>query len=311
MQLTIGIDISKDRLDAYRRSDGQHIQVTNDKTGHKALIRWIGKGDLPLVVFEATGAYHRRLEATLAASGIPFAKVNPRQARRFAEATGRLAKTDRVDAVMLARMGAVLELEGQDAPSETLFELRELLATRRALIKDRTAARTRLCAATLPLVKRQLAARIRQVETQLAQIDAALAGKVAQDKAMSRKLAILVSIPGVGETTALSMLIDMPELGTLEGKQAASLAGLAPISRQSGTWQGRERIQGGRPLLRRAIYMPALVATRFNADLKAKYEQLIRAGKPAKVALTAVMRKLVVMANALLRDGREWSQTRP
>jgi transposase len=311
MQLTIGIDISKDRLDAYRRSDGQHVQVTNDKAGHKALIRWIGKGDLALVVFEATGAYHRPLEALLATSGIPFAKVNPRQARRFAEATGRLAKTDRVDAVMLARMGAVLELKGQSAPSENLFELRELLATRRALIKDRTAARTRLCTATVPLVKRQLAARIRQVEMQLAQIDAAMASKVAQDEAMSRKLAILVSIPGVGETTALSMLIDMPELGTLEGKQAASLAGLAPISRQSGKWQGRERIQGGRPLLRRAIYMPALVATRFNASLKAKYEQLTRAGKPAKVALTAVMRKLVVMANALLRDGREWSEIRP
>ena len=311
MQLTIGIDISKDRLDAYRRSDGQHIQVTNDKAGHKALIRWIGTGDLPLVVFEATGAYHRPLEATLAARGIPFAKVNPRQARRFAEATGRLAKTDRVDAVMLARMGAVLELEGQDAPSQNQFELRELLATRRALIKDRTAARTRLCAATLPLVKRQLAARIKQIGTQLAQIDAAMASKVTQDEAMSRKLAILVSIPGVGKTTALSMLIEMPELGALEGKQAASLAGLAPMSRQSGKWQGRERIQGGRPLLRRAIYMPALVATRFNAGLKAKYEQLTRAGKPAKVALTAVMRKLVVMANALLRDGREWSEIRP
>lgn len=311
MQLTIGIDISKDRLDAYRRSDGQHIQVTNDKAGHKALIRWIGTGDLPLIVFEATGAYHRPLEATLAARGIPFAKVNPRQARRFAEATGRLAKTDRVDAVMLARMGAVLELEGQDAPSQNQFELRELLATRRALIKDRTAAKTRLCAATLPLVKRQLTARIKQIGTQLAQIDAAMASKVAQDEAMSRKLAILVSIPGVGDTTALSMLIEMPELGTLEGKQAASLAGLAPISKQSGKWQGRERIQGGRPLLRRAIYMPALVATRFNAELKAKYVQLTRAGKPAKVALTAVMRKLVVLANALLRDGREWSETRP
>ncbi len=215
MQLTIGIDISKDRLDAYRRSDGQHTQVTNDKAGHKALIRWIGTGDLPLIVFEATGAYHRPLEATLAARGIPFAKVNPRQARRFAEATGRLAKTDRVDAVMLARMGAVLELEGQDAPSQNQFELRELMATRRALIKDRTAARTRLCAATLPLVKRQLTARIKQIGTQLAQIDAAMASKVTQDEAMSRKLAILVSIPGVGETTALSMLIEMPELGTL------------------------------------------------------------------------------------------------
>jgi transposase len=311
MKLTIGIDISKDRLDAYRLSDRQHIQVTNDRAGHQALIRWIGTGHLPLVVFEATGSYHRQLEAVLAASGIPFAKVNPRQARRFAEATGRLAKTDRIDAAMLARMGAVLELEGHKAPSKNLHELSDLMAARRGLIKDRTAASTRLSTATVPLVKRQLTARLKQIETQLAQIDAAMADKVAQDEAMSHKLAILVSIPGIGETTALSMLIEMPELGTLEGKQAASLAGLAPISRQSGNWQGRERIQGGRPLLRRAIYMPALVATRFNADLKAKYKHLIRAGKPAKVAITAVMRKLVVMANALLRDGRKWSETRP
>jgi transposase len=117
--------------------------------------------------------------------------------------------------------------------------------------------------------------------------------------------------PDAVETTALSMLIEMPELGTLEGKQAASLAGLAPISRQSGKWQGRERIQGGQPVLRRAIYMPALVATRFNPDLKAKYDQLLRAGKPAKLAITAMMRKLVVIANALLRDDRKWSEVRP
>lgn len=311
MQLTIGIDVSKDRLDAYRLSDRQRIQVTNDKAGHKALIGWIGKADLLLVVFEATGAYHRQLEAALGASGIPLAKVNPRQARRFAEATGRLAKTDRVDAAMLARMGAVLELEGRTPLNMNLHDLRELLAARRALIKDRTAARTRLSSVTLPLIKRQLNARIKQIGTQLQKIDAAMANTVAQDEAMSHKLAILTSIPGIAETTALSMLIEMPELGTLEGKQAASLAGLAPISRQSGKWQGRERIQGGRAFLRRAIYMPALVAARYNPDLKAKYEQLIRAGKPAKLAITAVMRKLVVMANALLRDGRKWSESRP
>jgi transposase len=151
----------------------------------------------------------------------------------------------------------------------------------------------------------------KQTEAQLAQIDAAMADTVAQDEAMSQKLAILVSIPGIAETTALSMLIEMPELGTLDGKQAASLAGLAPISRQSGKWQGRERIQGGRAVLRRAIYMPALVAARFNPDLKAKYDQLIRAGKPAKLAIAAAMRKLVVRANALLRDDRKWSEPHP
>ena len=256
MQLTIGIDISKHRLDAYRLSDRRHIQVANDRAGLQALLKWIGGGELPLVVFEATGAYHRRLEAALSTSGIPFARVNPRQSRRFAEATGRLAKTDRVDATMLARMGAVLELEGRDAPHESLYDFKELMAARRALIKDRAAARTRLCAATVPLVKRQLAARIKQIEMQLTQIDAAIASRVAEDEATSRKLAILVSIPGIGEATALSMLVEMPELGRLEGKQAASLAGLAPVSRQAGTWQGRER-SPGRPAASPALNLHA------------------------------------------------------
>ncbi len=134
---------------------------------------------------------------------------------------------------------------------------------------------------------------------------------VAPDAPMSERMAILQSIPGVGRVTAITMLIDMPELGKLDGKQVASLAGLAPISQQSGKWQGKERIQGGRATLRRALYMPALVAVRFNPDLKAKYDQLVQAGKQKKVALTAIMRKLLVMANALLRDGRQWTEIRP
>lgn len=311
MQLTIGIDVSKNTLDAYRLSDRQHIQVTNDRTGQAALIRWIGKSDIPLIIFEATGAYHRLLEAALVAREVRFIKVNPRQARRFGEATGRLAKTDRGDAAMLAKMGAVLQLEAREPRSETLHCLRELIAARRALIRDRAAAKTRLQTTTQQLLKRQLLSRLKQIQTQVQQIEAAIAGRIAEDDALSGKLDILVSIPGIAEATAWAMLIEMPELGTLDGKQAASLAGLAPMSRQSGKWQGRERIQGGRAFLRRAIYMPALVAVRFNPDLRRKYDQLITAGKPAKLALTAIMRKLIVMANALLRDGRTWSAIRP
>jgi transposase len=311
MRQTTGIDVSKDTLDAYRLSDGEHSQVRNDKLGLRTLIRWLGKDHGPLVVFEATGAYHRQMETALAARAIPFVKVNPRQARRFAEATGRLAKTDRVDAVMLAKMGAVLELEAQKPKSENLHELKELMTARRALIKDQTAARTRLATATQSLIKRQINARLLQIMEQVQQIDSAMTNKLAHDEGMSQQLAILVSIPGIATTTALAMLIEMPELGTLDGKQAASLAGLAPISRQSGKWQGKEHIRGGRPLLRRAIYMPALVAVRFNPVFKAKYDQLIQAGKPAKVALTAIMRKLIVMANALLRDRRKWVEISP
>ena len=208
MQITIGVDISKDTLDAYRSSDDQHIQVTNDKAGLKALLRWIAAGGASLVVFEATGAYHRRLEASLAANDMGFAKVNPRQARRFAEATGRLAKTDRVDATMLAKMGAVLQLESQKPTSGILQQLRELMIARRALIKDKVAAKTRLQTTTQTLLKNQINARLRQIAIQLQQVDKAIAKRISQDEALSHKLAILISIPGIAETTAFSMLIE-------------------------------------------------------------------------------------------------------
>lgn len=310
MQQTIGIDIAKDTLDAYRQSDGQRLQVRNDRDGHRALLRWIGRSAELLVVFEATGVYHRDLELTLGARGLPFAKVNPRQARRFAQATGRLAKTDRVDAAMLARMGAVLALAPQAPRQQSFYDLRELLAARRALIKDRTAAKIRRSTARLALIRRQLDARLKRVDDDLERIDAELAALANMDAGLAERLAILRSIPGVGDVTAIALIVDMPELGELEGKQAASLAGLAPVARQSGKWQGKERIQGGRAALRQALYFPAIAAARFNPDLKRKYEELIAAGKEKKVALTAIMRKIIVMANALIRDGRRWAATR-
>jgi transposase len=310
MSQTIGIDISKDTLDAYRQSDAQHLQVRNDRDGLRVLLRWIGRKAELLVVFEATGVYHRDLELTLGARGLPFAKVNPKQARRFAQATGRLAKTDRVDAAMLARMGSALALVPQVPRRQNLHDLRELLAARRALIKDRTAAKIRQSTARLALIKRQLDARLKRVDDDLERIDAELTALVNVDAALAERFAILRSIPGVGDVTAIALIVDMPELGELEGKQAASLAGLAPVARQSGTWQGKERIQGGRAALRQALYFPAIAAARFNPDLKRKYEALIAAGKEKKVALTAIMRKIIVMANALIRDGRQWTATR-
>jgi transposase len=308
MQDTIGIDISKDTLDCFQPFGSKHCQYPNNSQGQNALMKWIKCQATTLVVFEATGAYHRKLEAALAKHKTPFVKVNPRQARRFAEATGRLAKTDRVDAEMLAKMGAVLELNAQTPTSESINILRELLTARRALTKDGAAAKTRLQTTTHKLLKTQIQARQKQIDMQLGQIDKIITAMVEQDEVLSRKFAILVSIPGIGQSTAFSMLIEMPELGTMTGKQAASLAGLAPISRQSGKWQGKERIQGGRAFFRRAMYMPALCIIRHNLSCKQKYDQLIKSGKPPKVAITAIMRKLVVLANALLRDGRTWTE---
>lgn len=307
---TIGIDISKETLDVHRLPDGARCRFTNDKTGHQALIAWIGT-PVTRIVFEPTGPYHRALERALAAADLPLVKVNPRQARRFAEATGKLAKTDRLDAAMLARMGALLELEARPARTQTLSELKELHMAREALVKDRTAARNRQKTLTLTLLKRQITERLNQIQRQIAAIEAAILATIQADPDLARRMAILVSIPGVARLTAFALIIDMPELGALDNKQAASLAGLAPISRQSGQWKGRAFIRGGRAQLRRALYMPALVAMRFNADLKAKYDQLTAAGKPAKKALTAIMRKLIVLANALIRDDRKWQTSSP
>lgn len=290
--------------------DGAHAQFQNDNRGRRALLKWIG-GSVELVVFQATGAYHRDLEVDLANASVPFAKVNPKQARRFAQAIGKLAKTDRVDAAMLAKMGAVLDLSPQAPVSQTLHDMRELLAARRALVKDQTAARTRLGTASMTSVQAILKRRLKQIAKDIERIDEGLRDLSHLDPAFARKVIILASIPGIGALTAITLLIDMPELGKMDNKQAASLAGLAPISQSSGTWQSKERIQGGRAQLRKALYMPALVASRVNPDMIHKYRQLVDAGKQKKVAVTAIMRKLLVMANALLRDDRIWTEQRP
>lgn len=305
-QITIGVDIAKDTLDAHRLPDGAHRRFANDPAGHKALLGWIGGAEVR-VVFEPTGAYHRAFEQALAGAGIALVKVNPRQARRFAEATGKLAKTDRLDAAMLARMGAVLELQARPAASPALAELRELHGARQGLVRERTAVKNRAKVLVLPLLKKLSTARLKQITGQIAAVEAAIRARLQADPELARRLAILVSIPGVSELTAFALLIDMPELGSLEAKQAASLAGLAPVARQSGRWTGRASIRGGRASLRQALYMPALVAARFNPDLKAKYNQLTAAGKPPKIAITALMRKLVVLANALLKAQRTWT----
>ena len=309
--LTIGVDVSKDHLDAYCWPDGAERRFGNDRAGHKRLLKWLDGLSVERVVFEPTGPYHRSLERTLAAAGLPFAKVNPRQARRFAEAVGQLAKTDRIDAAMLARMGALLEPRLHAPAGQALDNLKELHLARAALIADRTAVMNRGAHLQLALLRRQNRQRLARIERDIALIDAAIAALIAADEGLARRAAILCSIPCLAAVTAATILVEMPELGTLEPGAAASLAGLAPVTRRSGKWQGRASIQGGRATLRRALYMPVLVALRCNPPLRAKYDALRAAGKPPKVALTALMRKLLLLANALLRDGRTWTPDAP
>ena len=307
---TIGIDISKAHLDACRWPGAETRRFANDARGHRALLAWIGP-DIGRVVFEPTGRYHRPLERAVQRAGLPFARLHPTRARRFAEATGILAKTDRVDAAMLARMGALLAPEPQAPTPEAQAELNELHRARIAMQADQLAAENRARAAQLPLLRRQATRAARAAERAVAEIDAAMAALVAAEPDLARKAAILVSIPGLGRVTAAAILAEMPEIGTLDPGQAGSLSGTAPITRESGRWKGQARIRGGRAALRRAVYMPALSAVRCNPDLKATYDRLRAKGKPFKLALTAVMRKLLILANALIRDDRTWAPAKP
>lgn len=305
-EYNIGVDISKDHLDAFRLEDGATQRFENSAAGFRSLQKWLGKASVARIVFEPTGPYHKAFEAAFSRL-FPLVKVNPLQARRFAEAYGTRAKTDAVDAQMLARMGATFDLAPQAPCSKETLVLKDLHVARAGLIKDRTRLRNRAQIQNIALLKRQTKARLAQVERQIAELDAEIAALIEANEATARNREILCSIPGIGAVTAAAMLTLLPEIGTLQRKQVASLTGLAPITRQSGQWQGKSFIGGGRKSLRDALYMPALVAMRHNPDLKAKYEALCAAGKPAKVAIVAIMRKLIEMANALVKADRTWT----
>jgi len=302
----IGVDISKAHLDVFRLEDRAAQRFENSASGFRALRKWLGKASVARIVFEPTGPYHKAFEVAFSKT-FPLVKVNPLQARRFAEAHGTRAKTDAVDARMLARMGAAFDLEPQAPCSKETLVLSDLHVARAGLIKDRTRLRNRAQTQDIALLKRLTKARLTQVERQVAELDAEIAALIKAHGATARNRDILCSMPGIGAVTAAAMLTLLPEIGTLQRKQVASLTGLAPITRQSGQWQGKSFIGGGRKPLRDALYMPALVAMRFNPDLKAKYDALRAVGKPAKVAIVAVMRKLIEMANALLKADRMWT----
>jgi transposase len=306
MPQTLGVDISKDSLDVHLYPEGRTHRFANDRKGHSALIAWLAGFAIARIIYEPTGAYHRGFERRLMEAGFPLAKVNPRHARRFAEAVGTHAKTDAVDAGLLARFGALVEPRRVAPSSVTLQNMKDFLVARRALVKDRTAAQNRAHQHSLALLKTQAAERLNQIERQIKAIDAALRKQLEGDPSLKARFDILISIPGLGEATAFALLIDMPELGAIENKCAASLAGLAPMARDSGRSRGKRFIGGGRSELRHALFMPALVAVRFNPDLKRIYQALTANGKPPKVAIIAVMRKLVVLANALLRKQSPW-----
>lgn len=306
----VGVDISKAHLDAYQCPSGKAARFSNDAAGFEALIAWI-EPPVRAVVYEPTGQFHRGFEEALLGVEMPLVRVNPLQARRFAEAIGQRAKTDAVDARMLAQMGAAVDLRPTEASSPVRRALEELQVAREVLVRDRTAALNRQKHLQHRLLKRQNTTRLSQIGRHLAAVDAEIGKRLAEDDVLARQTEILMSIPGVSRVTAAALLSLMPELGRVDSKAVASLAGLAPVTRQSGVWQGQSRIQGGRARVRRQLYMPALASICYNPGLRAKHRQLVAQGKPGKVAVVAVMRKLLVLANALLGQDRTWSPDPP
>ena len=304
---SIGIDISKDKLDVHRLCDGAFAQFPNSQNGFRALVNWVGPVSPECVVYEATGAYHGAMERFLSEK-LPLVKVNPLQARRFAQSQGARAKTDNADAKMLAKMGAALELVPDRPQTKDHHIIRELQTARTGLVKAKVQARNQLAQQTLSLTQGLTRARIRQIEGQIRKIDAEIKTRLESCPKRKQALEIIKSIPGLGTVVASTVLIEMPEIGTLSNKATAALTGLAPFTRQSGQWNGRAFIQGGRKPLRDALYMPALVAIRHNPDLKRKYQVLKTAGKPSKVALVAIMRKLIQLANTLVKENRKWAK---
>ena len=308
---TVGIDISKAHLDACALPGGVTARFSNDAAGFRELIAWIGP-ETDRVAYEPTGPWHRDFEEALLGAGVPIYAINPYQVRCFARSRGRRAKTDAVDARILARMAAAIDdLRPTRAMSRTRRDLAELQLVRDALVADRTATLNRGKHLRHDLSRRVNEERLGQIGDQLKRVDGEIRKLLGSEEKLKRTSEILTSIPGVSSITAAGLIVHMPELGTLSGPRAASLAGLAPVTRESGNWKGRAFIQGGREKVRRALYMPALAAIRWNPGLRRKYDALLAAGKPPKVALTAVMRKLIVLANALVQQDRLWTPEPP
>lgn len=302
-----GIDVSKDRLDVFLVPEGEAFEVANDPEGIDSLLERLERVRPELVVLEATAGYQRPVAAAIAASEarIAVAVVNPRQARDFAKATGTLAKTDRIDAEVLARFAAAVGPKPSVIPDEEARALQAILVRRRQLSGMLVAEKNRLLMAPEAVAGR-IAAHVRWLEKELIRTDRELDEAIGQSEAWGRNEALLRSVPGVGPVLARTLLAELPELGALSHRRLSALVGVAPFNRDSGTLRGERSVWGGRANLRACLYMGALVARRFNPTIRGFYERLLEAGKPKKVALVACMRKLLVILNALMRDRASW-----
>ena len=308
-ELFIGIDVSKARLDGAARPTALSFQQPNDASGIAAVVDLLRPLQPTLIVLEATGGFEMPLAAALAAAGLPVAVVNPRQVRDFAKASGKRAKNDTIDAAVLAHFAQAIRPTVRPLPDAQVRGLQALLSRRRQLLEMLSMEQNRLGICADAVVQADLKAHLEWLSARLGQTDEQLAEAIFRSDVWRAKEDLLRSIPGIGPVSSRTLLAALPELGTLSNREAAALAGLAPYDDDSGERRGMRRIAGGRSEVRNVLYMAALSAARFNPSLAAFKERLVRAGKKAKVILTAIARKLVVLANAVLRTGRRWDPT--
>jgi transposase len=303
----VGIDVSKARLDGYCLPQGERFDQLNDQAGISAIVGRLAAFAPTLVVLEATGGLEAPLAAALAAAKIPVAVINPRQARDFAKAMGTRAKTDAIDAKILAHFAEKIRPQIRDLPDEEARQFEAILTRRRQLLEMRVAEQNRLAATTASKVRKDLEAHIRYLDRRVKELDAELESAIERSEVYRAKDDLLRSVPGIGPVASRTLLASLPELGKLDAKKIAALVGLAPMARDSGTLKGRRMICGGRADVRSALYMATLSAVRYNPTLKAFYDRLRGAGKPAKLALTAAARKLLTILNAMLKANQAWA----
>ena len=303
---TVGIDVSQDTLDLWLHPAQQSWQVDYRRHDLTQLADTLAQHSPQVIVVEATGGLEIPLTSALAAAGLPVARVNPRQTRDFARSIGRLAKTDRLDSRLLAEYGAAVAPQPRPLPDARQRELRELVAHRRSLVETRAAESNRRSRTTSPLVGEAIQNHVQWLNRQVQEADAAIAALIQDNPAWRQQSQLLQSVPGVGPVVSSTLIAQLPELGRLNPKEIAALVGVAPFNQDSGQWRGRRRVWGGRSSVRRALYMAVVSAVRFNPVIRTFYQRLRQAGKPAKVALTAGMRKLLIILNAMARDGQTW-----
>jgi transposase len=301
-----GVDVSKAYLDLGLLPDGQVERYANDEAGVAALVQRLVEWNPTLVVMEATGGLEMRLAATGRVAGLPLAVVNARQVRDFAKATGRLAKTDSLDAFILARFAQAVRPEIRPGRTEAEQGLMELVIRRRQLVEMRAQEKTRLAMAG-SRQKDSLKAHIAWLSERIAELDSELKDQLLQSALWKTRVEVLQSAPGVGPVTLLTLLAYLPELGRLNRREIAALVGLAPFNRDSGFQRGKRAIWGGRAAVRSVLYMAVLAAIRGNNVIAAFHRKLVEKGKPAKVALTAAMRKLLTLLNAMVKQNQPWS----